>query len=85
MQEKEKLFSGSFDPITIGHIDLVKRALPLFDEIIIAIGINSQKQTLFELEMRKNGLKMHLVENRVRVDTFQGLTVHYCKRQMQGL
>ncbi|MFZ1679293.1 MAG: pantetheine-phosphate adenylyltransferase [Saprospiraceae bacterium] len=82
MQESRKaVFPGSFDPITVGHIDLVKRALPLFDEIIIAIGINSQKQTLFELGMRKKWIEdVFIKEPRVRVDTFQGLTVHYCKK-----
>ncbi len=82
MQESRKaVFPGSFDPITVGHIDLVKRALPLFDEIIIAIGINSQKQTLFELENRKKWIEeVFSDEARVRVDTFQGLTVHYCKK-----
>lgn len=78
---RKAVFPGSFDPITIGHIDLVNRALPLFDEIIIAIGINSQKQTLFELEMRKKWIEDAFSgEPRVRVDTFQGLTVHYCKK-----
>jgi pantetheine-phosphate adenylyltransferase len=82
MQENRKaVFPGSFDPITTGHIDLVKRALPLFDEIIIAIGINSQKQTLFELELRRRWIeKAFEDEPRVRVDVFQGLTVHFCKK-----
>ena len=46
------VFPGSFDPITIGHVDLIKRFLPLYDEIIIAIGVNSKKFTLFDLEKR---------------------------------
>jgi len=82
MQENRKaVFPGSFDPITTGHIDLVKRALPLFDEIIIAIGINSQKQTLFELDLRRKWIeKAFEGEPRVSVDVFQGLTVHFCKK-----
>lgn len=56
--QKIAVFPGSFDPITTGHVDLVKRALPLFDQIIVAIGINSQKQTLFEVDQRKNGSRM---------------------------
>lgn len=78
---KRAVFPGSFDPITTGHVDLVKRALPLFDEIIVAIGINSQKQTLFGLEQRQNWLKK-VFENepRIKVDTFEGLTVHFCKK-----
>ena len=78
---RKAIFPGSFDPITTGHIDLVKRALPLFDEIIIAIGINSQKQALFDLEKRKIWIETAFAaEPRVRIDTFEGLTVHYCKK-----
>jgi pantetheine-phosphate adenylyltransferase len=78
---RKAVFPGSFDPITVGHIDLVNRALPLFDEIIIAIGLNSQKQTLFELEMRKKWIEDAFSgEPRVSVDTFQGLTVNFCKK-----
>ena len=75
------VFPGSFDPITTGHEDLVRRALPLFDNIIVAIGINSQKQTLFEVEERKNWIrKVFENEPRITVDTFEGLTVHFCKK-----
>src|SRR5688572_23219121 len=75
------VFPGSFDPITTGHVDLVRRALPLFDGIIVAIGINSQKQTLFEVEQRKSWIrKVFENEPRVTVDTFEGLTVHFCKK-----
>jgi pantetheine-phosphate adenylyltransferase len=52
---KKAVFPGSFDPITTGHVDLVKRALQLFDEIIIAIGVNSQKQALLMWTSGKNG------------------------------
>ena len=57
MNNKIAIFPGSFDPITIGHCDIVKRALPLFDEIIIAIGVNNQKKYLFPLEMRLEWIK----------------------------
>lgn len=78
---RKAVFPGSFDPITIGHIDLVNRALPLFDEIIIAIGINSQKQTLFELEKRIEWITDAFgKEPRIKVDSFNGLTVHFCKK-----
>lgn len=78
---KTAVFPGSFDPITTGHVDLVHRALPLFDEIIIAIGVNSQKQALFSVEERKNWIQ-HVFrhEPRIKVDVFEGLTVHYCKK-----
>ena len=78
---KKVVFPGSFDPITTGHVDLVRRALALFDEIIIAIGVNSQKQTLFDLEKRKKWIEdVFKDEPRVKVDVFEGLTVHYCKK-----
>nr|MBP6155279.1 adenylyltransferase/cytidyltransferase family protein [Chitinophagales bacterium] len=50
--KKIAIFPGSFDPITVGHVDIVTRAVPLFDEIIIAIGVNTQKKYLFSLEQR---------------------------------
>ncbi len=78
---KKAVFPGSFDPITTGHVDLVKRALLLFDEIIVAIGVNSQKQTLFDVDLRKGWIEeVFKDEPRVKVDVFEGLTVHYCKK-----
>ncbi len=78
---KIAVFPGSFDPITLGHADLVRRALPLFDKIIIAIGINSQKASLFSLEQRLAWLREVFADDpRVEVDTFEGLTAHYCRR-----
>ena len=75
------VFPGSFDPITSGHVDLVKRALPLFDKIIIAIGINAQKKYLFSLEQRQDWIKeVFKDESKVVVDTFENLTAVYCKR-----
>lgn len=75
------VFPGTFDPITTGHVDLVRRALTIFDEIIIAIGVNSQKQTLFPVEERKRWIqKVFEGDSRIRVDVFEGLTVHYCKK-----
>lgn len=78
---KIAVFPGSFDPITVGHVDLVRRALPLFDQIIVAVGINSTKKYFFTLEQRLEWL--HTVfanEERVMVDHFQNLTAHYCRR-----
>jgi len=78
---KTAVFPGSFDPITRGHEDLVRRALPVFDRIIIAIGVNSTKQTLFPLEDRRRWIE-HVFQDepRVSVDVFEGLTVHFCHR-----
>lgn len=79
---KACVFPGSFDPITVGHVDLVRRALPLFDQIIIAIGINSQKQTLFSLEQRTDWIKnIFSDEPKISVDTFEKLTANYCKKK----
>ena len=81
MEKKLAVFPGSFDPITIGHVDLVKRALPLFDEVVVAVGINSTKKYLFSLEQRLDWLqKVFAKEPRVRVDSFENLTAHYCRR-----
>lgn len=77
---KIAIFPGSFDPITVGHVDLVKRALPLFDQVIVAIGVNSQKKYLFSLEQRLQWLEeVFASEPKVRVGQFQGLTAHYAK------
>ncbi len=76
---KKAVFPGSFDPFTSGHEDIVLRALPLFDEIIVAVGQNSQKTYLFDLERRMEWIrKVFAGEPRVRVDYFEGLTAHYC-------
>jgi pantetheine-phosphate adenylyltransferase len=80
--EKIAVFPGSFDPITVGHVDIVKRALPLFDKIIIAIGANSQKQTLYTLEQREKWIKkVFKKENKISVASYQGLTVNFCNEQ----
>lgn len=78
---KIAVFPGSFDPITVGHVDLVKRALPLFDKIVVAVGINSQKKYLFSLEQRLEWLEdVFKDEPKVEVGSFEHLTAHYCKR-----
>lgn len=78
---KIAVFPGSFDPITIGHTDIVRRALPLFDQIYVAIGVNSQKQYLFGLEQRMEWLKAVFInEPKIVVDQFENLTAHYCMR-----
>jgi len=74
------VFPGSFDPITLGHEDIVLRSLSLFDEVIIAIGTNSAKNYMFSLEQRMqmiNDVFAH--ESRVKVETFTGLTADYCR------
>lgn len=78
---KIAVFPGSFDPITVGHIDLVNRALPLFDKIIVAVGINSAKQYLFSLDQRLDWLNVVFAEeDKVEVGHFTNLTADYCKK-----
>lgn len=74
------VFPGSFDPITLGHYDIVERAAPLFDKIIIAIGRNSQKKYMFSLEQRKDFIHKTFEKfSNIEIDDFEGLTVDYCK------
>jgi len=78
---KIAVFPGSFDPITTGHVDLVKRALPLFDKIYIAIGVNSQKKYLHDLDTRLRWIEETFAdEEKIIVDSFEKLTAHYCQR-----
>ena len=77
---KKAVFPGSFDPITLGHKDIITRAIPLFDEITIAIGINSNKNYMFSLAQRKKFIEECFQEyDNVKVTTYQGLTVDFCK------
>ncbi|MGV6846405.1 MAG: pantetheine-phosphate adenylyltransferase [Lutibacter sp.] len=77
---KRAVFPGSFDPITLGHVDIINRALPLFDEIIIAIGINAEKNYMFSLEQRLKFIKdYYQSEPKIKVETYSGLTIEYCK------
>ena len=79
---KKAIFSGSFDPFTKGHEDIVLRALPLFDEIVIAIGVNTTKQYLFDLGKRKNAIeKLFSVEKKIIVKTYEGLTIDFAKQE----
>lgn len=77
---KRAIFPGSFDPITLGHFDIIKRAISLFDEVIIAIGVNSEKKYMFSLEERTSFIeKAFANEPNVKVVTYKGLTVEFCK------
>jgi len=77
---KKAIFPGSFDPLTLGHYDIIKRGLPLFDEVIVAIGVNSDKKYMFSLDERKKFIEDAFAdEPKVKVTTYEGLTVDYCK------
>ena len=76
---KIAVFPGSFDPITLGHYDIIERAVPLFDKLIIAIGQNSQKKYMFPLEKRMEFIRKATEHfPNVEVDYFESLTVDYC-------
>lgn len=77
---KKAVFPGSFDPITLGHVDLVYRGLEIFDEIIIAIGVNADKKQLFSLEDKIKQIKNTFIkEPRIKVASYKGLTIDFCK------
>lgn len=77
---KKAVFPGSFDPITIGHEDIILRGLDLFDEIIVAVGVNADKRYQFSLEERLAFIRATFNdEPKVQVTTYQGLTVDYCR------
>lgn len=79
---KIAIFPGSFDPITVGHLDIVKRSIPLFDKIIVAIGVNTQKKYLFPLELRTKWIQeVFSNDPTIEVSNYQGLTINYCKER----
>ena len=78
---KKAIFPGSFDPITLGHFDIIQRSIPLFDEIIVAIGVNAEKKYMFSLEERKRFIELSFInEPKVSVITYEGLTIDLCKK-----
>ena len=77
---KRAIFPGSFDPITLGHYDIIERGVKLFDELIIAIGVNADKKYMFSLEQRKKFIEdCFKHEPKIKVVTYKGLTVHFCQ------
>jgi pantetheine-phosphate adenylyltransferase len=79
---KRAIFPGSFDPITLGHFDIIQRGISLFDEVIVAIGVNSDKKYMFTLEVRKQFIEEAFKdEPKVRVITYEGLTIDLCKKE----
>ncbi|RXR16235.1 pantetheine-phosphate adenylyltransferase [Flavobacterium amnicola] len=78
---RKAVFPGSFDPLTLGHLDIIKRSIPLFDEIVIAIGVNADKKYMFSLEERKRFIEETFKEKpTISVITYEGLTIELCKK-----
>ena len=74
------LFPGTFDPLTLGHTDIINRALPLFDEIVVGIGLNASKQPMFSSDQRLRWIDMiYKNEPRVKGSIYEGLTVDFCR------
>ncbi len=83
--KKIAVFPGSFDPFTIGHEGIVRRALSLFDEIIIAVGANALKKNYYPLHVRKEMVRRVFQDDpRIKVDHYEGLTVDYCRKHGAG-
>ena len=79
---KRAIFPGTFDPITLGHIDIINRALPLFDELIIGIGVNAEKKTMFSLQERIKFIEeFYKNDSRIKVVSYKGLTAKFCMDQ----
>jgi len=75
------LFPGTFDPVTLGHVDIINRALPLFDKIIVGIGLNTSKAPMFSPEQRLQWVKeIYKDEERVEGAIYEGLTIEFCKK-----
>ncbi|WP_185856542.1 pantetheine-phosphate adenylyltransferase [Blattabacterium cuenoti] len=80
MNKKIAVFPGSFDPITLGHYDIIIRALNLFDKIVIAIGKNFEKKNMFSLKKRKKWIQKTFLSfsQKIEIDSFNGLTISFC-------
>lgn len=78
---RRAIYPGSFDPITLGHLDIIERSAKLFDEVVVALLHNIDKQPMFTTEERVEMIRAVVPDDNVRVDTFEGLLVHYAVAQ----
>ena len=78
---RKAIFPGSFDPFTLGHLDILKRSLLLFDEITVGVGKNINKKTMFTENQRISFIKdCFKNEPKIRVESYEGLTINFCKK-----
>ncbi|MFM2440125.1 MAG: pantetheine-phosphate adenylyltransferase [Bacteroidota bacterium] len=78
--QKICLFPGTFDPVTLGHTDIIDRSLPLFDKIVVGIGINASKEPMFTADQRKIWFEeIYKNQPKVEVAIYDGLTIHFCE------
>ena len=78
---KRAVFPGSFDPITLGHLDIIERSIPLFDEIIVGVGTNSEKKYMFPLKKRMAFIEETFSNyNKISVSQYEGFTIDFCKK-----
>ena len=79
--KKKAIFPGSFDPITIGHNEIIEKSLKIFDEIIIAVGMNPEKKYMFSLIQRMEFISKTFHEKKsISVKSYKGLTIEFCKK-----
>lgn len=79
---KKAVFPGSFDPITLGHVNIIEKGLDLFDEIVVAIGVNADKKYMWTLEERKSFIEKTFKGNsKIKIKTYEGLTADFCKNE----
>lgn len=75
------LFPGTFDPITLGHVDIINRAIPLFDKIVVGVGLNSAKTPMFSADQRIDWIRdIYRGNTKVEAAAYEGLTIDYCKQ-----
>jgi pantetheine-phosphate adenylyltransferase len=78
---RKAIFPGSFDPFTLGHLDILKRSLSLFDEITVGVGRNNEKKTMFSEQQRIGFIKKYFEnEPKIKVKSYEGLTIDFCKK-----
>ena len=79
--KKSVIYPGSFDPLTNGHINIIKRAANSFDEVVVAVAINSSKSSIMNIDQRVKVIKNFRNNKKIKVDKFKGLLVRFAKKK----